>query len=114
MVHLYHTLLPTLARPAGCTFTLFMTYISQGASHGDLGATFASLLCPCFLCYRQLMHIPECQWKTRSSGQDQVHTPLEAVLLAGRFPLLTLLRNNQATHPDLQYKTNDTQKTYNV
>ena len=39
-------------------------------------------------------------------------SPLEAVLLAGRFPLHTLLWNYQATHPDLQCYTK--WKTYNV
>ena len=48
--------------------------------------TLTEVVSPCFLCYSQLMHTPESWWKQRSSGQDQRHS-LEAVLLAGRFPL---------------------------
>ena len=108
------------------------TYISFSALHDDLGIqylrsyfkngmpfevfivikespAFTEVVCPCFLCCGQLMHIPECQWKQRNSGHDQSYPPLEAVLLAGRFQLHTLLRNNQANHPHLQNKINDTQ-----
>ena len=37
---------------------------------------FTEVVCPCFPCYRQLIHIQECQWKQRSSGLDHSHPPL--------------------------------------
>ena len=37
---------------------------------------FTEVVCPCFLCYCELMHIPEYQLKLRSSGPDQRHPPL--------------------------------------
>ena len=67
---------------------------------------FTEVVSPCFLCYSLLMHIPESPWELWPGPEP---SPFEAVLLAGRFPLYTLLRNNQANHPHLQHKINDTQ-----
>ena len=47
--------------------------------------------------------------KQEALARTRFIPPLEAVLLAGRFPLHKLLWRNQATCPDLQYKINDTQ-----
>ena len=67
---------------------------------------FTEVVSPFFLCYSLLMHIPESLWKLWPGPEL---SPFEAVLLAGRFPLHSLLRNNQANHPHLQNKINDTQ-----